>query len=416
MWLTSGEGVILFGDVNLNLHTPYARSQLASMGLSDDIAPFLNEDETFSTYDRGSTVIYGFWITGEIRAKQGGYLPFGTGLPPDNRCALIDIENSNLLGNDPEPIICAQSRKLQCKNSAVRARFENAYTDHMITHNMRARSRIIEEASTEQRWTSTEEAERETLEKLRIEGVKQASHKRRKLCIGNIDWIPKATQLKNIVLFWRLCCHRAQGTKPVIRRYHRQIQKLAHLQDAVLPSYIQGFVECYKLAQKEWRVFAKTQATEERTSFLEGLASAEAEANPNLKVDVANKLNRLRWQEEQLRAATSIKYALGKYYRGGVFTITYKNKEGQIVEATSKEEMGEVVMKANKQKKIQAQNTPFMQEPLASEVGWTGVGEAAKYILNGTCSPLGHLSTFTLDLILELKRNDKAKLNNRIIL
>jgi hypothetical protein len=82
------------------------------------------------------------------------------------------------------------------------------------------------------------------------------------------------------------------------------------------------------------------------------------------------------------------------------------------VEATSKEEIEEVVMKANKRKKYQAQNTPFMQEHLASEVGWTGVGEAAQNILNGTYSPLGHLTTFTLYLISDFKPTDKAKLDN----
>jgi hypothetical protein len=85
---------------------------------------------------------------------------------------------------------------------------------------------------------------------------------------------------------------------------------------------------------------------------------------------VANKLTQLRRQEEQRHAATSIKYALRKYSSGGVYAVTYKNEESLVVGATSKEEMEEVVMKANKQKKCQAQNTPFMQEPLASDVCW----------------------------------------------
>jgi hypothetical protein len=123
---------------------------------------------------------------------------------------------------------------------------------------------------------------------------------------------------------------------------------------------IQGFLECYKAASKEWIVFTKTQAKEERTSFLEGLETAQADVNPNPKVDVANKLNQLRRQEEQRRAATSIKYALQKYSSGGVSTTTHHNEEGQVVEATLKEEIEEFMMKANKQKQNHAQNTPFM--------------------------------------------------------
>jgi hypothetical protein len=66
MWRKLGGGVILFGDNNMNLHIPQARVQLAIMGLSDAISPFVNEDEVFSTYDRGSTVIGGCWITGDM--------------------------------------------------------------------------------------------------------------------------------------------------------------------------------------------------------------------------------------------------------------------------------------------------------------------------------------------------------------
>jgi hypothetical protein len=140
-------------------HIAMLARSYTSAGLSDAISPFLNEDETFITYDRGSTVIDGFWITGDIRAKQGGYLQFGTGLPTDDRCAWIDIENSNLLGHDPAPLHRAQARRLRCKNPAVIARLDNAYTGHMITHNMQARSHLIEEYTTEQRWTSAEETE-----------------------------------------------------------------------------------------------------------------------------------------------------------------------------------------------------------------------------------------------------------------
>jgi hypothetical protein len=118
LWRTAGEGVILFGDTNMKLRTPQARARLVSMGLSDAISPFANEDEVFSTYDRrGSTVIDGCWIMGDInRVSQGGYLPFRTGLSMEHRCAWIDIGNANLLGYDPVPIRKAQARRLQCKN------------------------------------------------------------------------------------------------------------------------------------------------------------------------------------------------------------------------------------------------------------------------------------------------------------
>jgi hypothetical protein len=40
-------------------------------------------------------------------------------------------------------------------------------------------------------------------------------------------------------------------------------------------------------------------------------------------------------------------------------------------------------MASNKRKISQAQNTPFTQELLSSEVGWLGVGSATQDIPNG---------------------------------
>jgi hypothetical protein len=58
-------------------------------------------------------------------------------------------------------------------------------------------------------------------------------------------------------------------------------------QAEVLPSNIQECVARYKEAQKEWRVFAKTQDEEDRTSFLESLEISQAESDPNPNVNVA---------------------------------------------------------------------------------------------------------------------------------
>jgi hypothetical protein len=60
----------------------------------------------------------------------------------------------------------------------------------------------------------------------------------------------------------------------------------------------------------------------------------------------------------------------------------------------------------------QTQNTPFTQDPLASEVGWLGVGQITQDILEGSYTPSDHITYFTLDFISELKQNDAAKQDN----
>jgi hypothetical protein len=87
MWITDGEGIVLSGDTNMNLRSDAARSQIVSMGLRDAIEPFITEGLSFNTYDRGSTVIDGAWVSCDIRVRSGGYYPFGKGLPTYHICS-----------------------------------------------------------------------------------------------------------------------------------------------------------------------------------------------------------------------------------------------------------------------------------------------------------------------------------------
>jgi hypothetical protein len=112
-------------------------------------------------------------------------------------------------------------------------------------------------------------------------------------------------------------------------------------------------------------------------------------------VDVVNKLNKLRRQENQCWTASSIKFSL-RFFQEEVPTVTYKNGTGHILEAASKEEMEEVVTVSNKWKILQAQNIYFMQEMLESEVGWLVVGSISQYILSGYYLATGALSAFTV--------------------
>jgi hypothetical protein len=50
----------------MNLRGEHDNAQLVSMVLSDAIAPFMNNEVPFSTYDRESTVIDGCLIMGVI--------------------------------------------------------------------------------------------------------------------------------------------------------------------------------------------------------------------------------------------------------------------------------------------------------------------------------------------------------------
>lgn len=63
-----------------------------------------------------------------------------------------------------------------------------------------------------------------------------------------------------------------------------------------------------------------------------------------------------------------------------------KNKKGELVDITDKEEMEQVIQETNEQKYRQTENTPFMTSPLhvLKDFGYLGIVEAAKMVLDGT--------------------------------
>jgi hypothetical protein len=62
---------------------------------------------------------------------------------------------------------------------------------------------------------------------------------------------------------------------------------------------------------REWRSFTRHHAQEERRTFIERLAIAQAEAEPNPKITTNKKLKQLKPQEEQRRTSRNVKFALG---------------------------------------------------------------------------------------------------------
>jgi hypothetical protein len=135
----------------------------------------------------------------------------------------------------------------------------------------------------------------------------------------------------------------------------------------------------------------------------------EAQAEINGGGDAAKKLKQLRAQEKQLLTSTCIKIVHGKLGDSGVLSVSYCLEDGLIIETTDWYSIEQCFIKANEAKLHHAQDTHFMVEPMASEVGWLGIGPKVCQMLGGTYEPPEGVDDATRLLIEQFCRNYKAR-------
>jgi hypothetical protein len=70
-------------------------------------------------------------------------------------------------------------------------------------------------------------------------------------------------------------------------------------------------------------------------------------------------MKQLRLRESQKRSATQIKMVPGKFRSGGVYRVTYLDKNGVVHESTGREHLEELCNKANEVKLQQTDDFSF---------------------------------------------------------
>ncbi len=155
------------------------------------------------------------------------------------------------------------------------------------------------------------------------------------------------------------------------------------------------------VAQKNIKVIGKREATDKRVTFLESLAEARA-MHSNTKAEM--ELKQLMHHEQQHWDSRLIK-AMNKKLHGGSLTVVIApNVQGNWVEYNDKTGMEQAMVNEDSRRFSQAGNTPFVQEPLAAQVGRYGEGQGAAEILDGTFQiPMG-MDPWAAKIISHLKR------------
>jgi hypothetical protein len=116
----------------------------------------------------------------------------------------------------------------------------------------------------------------------------------------------------------------------------------------------------------QWRKYSKAEVAEDRKTFLQKKATANAEEKNTTMEKIVKKL---RMRESQKRSATQFKMVRGKLRSGGVSRVTYLDENGVVHESTGREHLEDLCNKANEAKLLQTADNPFMTGALQEDVG-----------------------------------------------
>ena len=394
--------IVLLMDVNTSESITTDRDLrefLRKTNLRDAITTKHEEMQgTQPTHHNGQHPIDGIFVSNTLHPIKCGYLPFGE-FPSDHRALWIDLAMENCFGYNMPKATRPSARRLKSSDPKIRNRWNKLYADFIMKHKIHQRifqlETMISKGGVMQ---NKDKEEYDKIMQLRNQGIKYADKHCRKLSMGNVPFSPTIIKTCEVLQLWKGVRTRKLGRKFSLKKI-RRLEKKHNIQNPLqLPlAAIERNIKITMTLHKQ----QKREAQELRTTFIQGKASAMAEEN---NTAVEKILKQLLDHEMQRTSARRIKAAQGKLSGGSVTKIDIEHENGQVEEITTKEGIERACMDENEIKYRQTQNTPCMQEPLLSELGYLGTSEACEKILDGSYQPPRGTNTYTRELLAHMQR------------
>jgi hypothetical protein len=204
---------------------------------------------------------------------------------------------------------------------------------------------------------------------------KAIESKIRHLPTGNVPWSAKLQRYRDNIEIWSMLLKKRRHRKISNRKLRRlllrsDINSVYQKTTPELESELDIAFHAYKKARED--------ATSWRDEFLTGLAQSRSEDNGT---EYEAELKQLRMIEQQ-KTPWNIKRMQGKLQRNATTKVFVTDHDGQRM-IHKKEEIEEACIEENISRFSQSEDTPFMQEPLVSALGYLADTQSAEAILRG---------------------------------
>ena len=404
-WRQAGEKLIVCIDANESAYNGTFKETLAipELGMQEVIStkhPDLPETPTFCAGDRhGRYQIDGIWATPDLPINKGTWLAFHKS-PGDHRYGVIDIAWEVLIGQPRYKAVRPLARRLSNNHPTAPTKYRERTKRQLKYHKIQRKLHAIYE---EAGYPLMEEQQQqlERIDQTKEELMTNAKKHCRKMCMGSIAFTPEVSKAKKTVILWRMIKARRQG----FRRSSRKIRRLARSCGVRTP--LSNTLEQAKTKLKEAERYYNKIKPKARTMRDRWLR--ERTNDDSLPERARKHAARSLKIEQQRNCSRRVKQVLGHKRAGAIAKVEFLNEDGTYSTVDIQEEVEAAIMKNNEARFRLTESTPFMQEPLRSEVGFFGATAAAQQMLDGTYVCPEGTDEFTRHFVDALKKDN----NNR---
>jgi hypothetical protein len=192
----NGERLVLFIDANEGMTNGHMQRMLSSedLGMREAAMSCHPSLPKMSTYmhQPGKNPIDGCWLTDDIPALSVGWLAVHK-CPGDHRVMMVDIDANILLGENILRIIRPPARRLSCRIPRVQKHYIRRVSVHFKQHKVLPRLYHIY-ANIQGPLSPAQQVEIEEIDRIKLEGMKYAEKKCRKLAMGQVDFLPEISK------------------------------------------------------------------------------------------------------------------------------------------------------------------------------------------------------------------------------
>ena len=401
-WIASGDSIILQLDANEHVRQGEVVRYTQQWGLVDvhhRLHPHIPTVATCSK-NRSQTPIDGIWASASIDILAAGYSGFGE-YPighADHRLLWFDVAAHSCFGFTPPKPAYRQPRRLTLSDPRVVKKYNNLLmAEHHRHHLPQRASRLYEKIPLTD---IDDQLEYENIATLDAQCRRHADRRCRKLRMGQIPFSDELKRADSAVQLWLLMKKKRQGNRASTAKIRRLMQQLD------IPTAFEAspsdIVHALTTARQQYKT-VKKNATTHRKKFQTQLIKAQA----RLRGISENSQRRSSIHTEQQRTtARRVKQVLGRDTRTSFKMLDAPDLNGTRRICQDRASIEQACQTEGLRRFTQASHTPFLQDPILTDVGLLANTPMAEAILEGTYDPVSlHDKPILRKFIAELRRD-----------
>ena len=402
-WVNAGDRIILGGDFNIDTKGESLNKRFANLGMSNLMSQKHPNLEQPNTFNEGTKTIDAIFVSSDLKVDRCGMLDFDEGIPSDHRPLWLDISLKELFDKSQPSNPISNSRRLNLQDPRTVSKYKTTLQKYLRKH--KVKEKVIALKNTVTIPMSQEHIiQFEKLDTIRLEGIRHAEKKCRKLKMGKVPWSPELSKARKEIEYWNMLLRKKKSLKTNTKKLIRLGKQLKIKEKE--SGNIESVIRKRKEAYQKWKQLTEN-AESMRMKWLEDLAESLEAKGKGKKAKI---LQTLIFRERQKRCFKRLKRILSSNITTGVTTVKYTSTDGNTVECMEKEAIESACLKENHRRFTQANNTTFASEEVATMLDRLGVNNIADDILSGTQTNLP-ISEDQKKFIQCLKTPEKVKDN-----